>query len=84
MERRRKGSGQISFIDEDGRKLKWRARITNDKGKIVTRFFRTEKEAKAFLKEMNANEKKLKSIMEKGITFSEFAPVFLEENKKVG
>lgn len=82
MERRKKGSGQISFIDEDGRKLKWRARITNEKGKIVTRFFKTEKEAKAFLKDVNANEKKLKSIMEKGITFSEFAPVFLEEKRK--
>ena len=80
MERRKKGSGQLTFVE--GRKSPWRAVVTDLRGKKKTRFFKTEKEAKAFLREVNADENKLKSFMETGVTFSAFAQVFLDEKKK--
>lgn len=82
MERRKKGSGQITYVDEPTRKAKWKATITDSRGKRKTRYFKTEKEAKAFLRELNADANKLKALTESGVTFSAFAPVFLEERRK--
>ena len=47
MERRKKGSGQITRVD--GRKSPWRASVVDNTGKQKSRFFKTEKEAKAFI-----------------------------------
>ena len=80
MERRKKGSGRITYIEN--RKSPWRAVVTDSHGKQKTRFFKTEKEAKAFLREVNANARKLKSLMETGVTFAAFSQVFLDEKKK--
>ena len=82
MERRKKGSGQVAYVDEPNRKSKWKATITDSRGKKKTRYFKTEKEAKAFLRDINADANKLKSLMESGVTFSAFAQVFLDEKKK--
>lgn len=82
MERRKKGSGQITYVDEPTRKAKWKATITDSRGKRKTRYFKTEKEAKSFLRELNADANKLKALTESGVTFSAFAPVFLEERQK--
>lgn len=82
MERRKKGSGQITYVDEPTRKAKWKATIADSRGKRKTRYFKTEKEAKAFLRELNADANKLKALTESGVTFSAFAPVFLEERRK--
>lgn len=80
MERRKKGSGRITYIED--RKSPWRAVVTDSRGKQKTRFFKTEKEAKAFLREVNADTSKLKSLMETGVTFAAFSQVFLDEKKK--
>lgn len=82
MERRKKGSGQITHVDEPTRKKKWKATIKDSTGKSKSRYFKTEKEAKAFLRELNADANKLKALTEKGVTFSVFAPMFLEEQRK--
>lgn len=82
MERRKKGSGQITFVDEPTRKSKWKATATDSRGKRKTRYFKTEKEAKAFLRDINASANKLKALMESNITFSSFAPIFLTDKQK--
>lgn len=46
MERRKKGSGRITYVED--RKSPWRATVSDGRGKQKTRFFKTEKEAKAF------------------------------------
>ena len=80
MERRKKGSGQITHVP--GRKSPWRASVVDSTGKQKSRFFKTEKEAKAFLRDVNANANKLKSLMETGVSFQAFAQVFLDEKAK--
>lgn len=80
MERRKKGSGQITYVSD--RKSPWRASVVDSQGKQKSRFFKTEKEAKAFLRDVNADANKLKTLLETGITFETFAQVFLEEKKK--
>lgn len=82
MERRKKGSGQVAYVDEPDRKSKWKATVTDSRGNKKTRYFKTEKEAKAFLRDINADTNKLKSLMESGVTFSAFAQVFLDEKLK--
>lgn len=80
MERRKKGSGQVTYVEN--RKSPWRASVVDSQGKQKSRFFKTEKEAKAFLREVNADANKLKSLMETGVTFNAFSQVFLDEKKK--
>lgn len=80
MERRKKGSGQITHVE--GRKSPWRASVVDNSGKQKSRFFKTEKEAKAFLREVNADANKLKSLLETGVSFRAFAEVFLGEKAK--
>lgn len=80
MERRKKGSGRITYVED--RKSPWRATVTDSRGKQKTRFFKTEKEAKAFLREINADASKLKALTETGVTFSAFSQIFLDEKKK--
>lgn len=80
MERRKKGSGRITYVED--RKSPWRATITDSRGKQKTRFFKTEKEAKAFLREINADASKLKALTETGVTFAAFSQIFLDEKKK--
>ena len=63
MDRRKKGSGQITHVP--GRKSPWRASVVDSAGKQKSRFFKTEKEAKAFLREVNADANKLKALLEK-------------------
>lgn len=82
MERRKKGSGQITYVDEPNRKSKWKAAVTDNQGKKHTRYFKTEKEAKAFLREVNADSNKMKALTETGVTFETFSRVFLDEKKK--
>ena len=82
MERRKKGSGQITYVDEPSRKSKWKATVLDSRGKQKTRYFKTEKEAKAFLREVNADANKLKALTESGVTFAAFSQVFLEEKQK--
>ena len=57
MDRRKKGSGQITRVD--GRKSPWRASVVDSTGKQKSRFFKTEKEAKSFLREVNADANKI-------------------------
>ncbi len=80
MDRRKKGSGQITYVS--GRKSPWRASVTDNAGKQKSRFFKTEKEAKAFLREVNADANKLKALLDTGVTFSAFSTIFLEEKSK--
>lgn len=80
MERRKKGSGQITHVP--GRKSPWRACVVDNTGKQKSRFFKTEKEAKAFLREVNADANKLKTLRETGVTFQTFSTIFLAEKTK--
>ena len=80
MDRRKKGSGQITRVE--GRKSPWRASVVDSTGRQKSKFFKTEKEAKAFLREINADASKLKTLMETGVTFRAFAEVFLSEKEK--
>ena len=80
MDRRKKGSGQITRVD--GRKSPWRASVVDSTGKQKSRFFKTEKEAKAFLREVNADANKLKTLLETGVSFRAFAEIFLQEKEK--
>lgn len=80
MDRRKKGSGQITYVPD--RKSPWRASVTDRSGKQKSRFFKTEREAKTFLREVNADANKLKSLLETGVTFSAFSTIFLEEKSK--
>lgn len=80
MERRKKGSGQVTHVP--GRKSPWRACVVDSTGKQKSRFFKTEKEAKTFLREVNADANKLKSLLEAGVTFRAFSEVFLGEKEK--
>ena len=80
MERRKKGSGRITYVED--RKSPWRATVTDGRGKQKTRFFKTEKEAKAFLRDINADASKLKALTESGVTFATFSQIFLDEKKK--
>lgn len=79
-DRRKKGSGQITEIP--GRKSPFRASVVDSHGKQKSRFFKTREEAQAFLRDINANAKKLKSLIEKGVTYEAFSQVFLDEKKK--
>ena len=67
MDRRKKGSGQITKVE--GRKSPWRASVVDSTGKQKSRFFKTEKEAKAFLREVNADANTLKTLLEAGVSF---------------
>ena len=80
MDRRKKGSGQITKVE--GRKSPWRASVVDSTGKQKSRFFKTEKEAKAFLREVNADANKLKILLEAGVSFRAFAEIFLQEKEK--
>ena len=80
MERRKKGSGQITHVP--GRKSPWRACVVDQTGKQKSRFFKTEKEAKAFLREVNSDVNKLKTLLETGVSLSAFSAIFLEEKAK--
>ena len=80
MERRKKGSGQITHVP--GRKSPWRACVVDNTGKQKSRFFKTEKEARAFLREVNADANKLKTLRETGVTFQTFSTIFLAEKTK--
>ena len=80
MERRKKGSGRITYVED--RKSPWRATVTDGRGKQKTRFFKTEKEAKAFLRDINADASKLKALTESGVAFAAFSQIFLDEKKK--
>ena len=80
MDRRKKGSGQITKVE--GRKSPWRASVVDSTGKQKSRFFKTEKEAKAFLREVNADANKLKTLLEVGVSFRAFAEIFLQEKEK--
>ena len=80
MDRRKKGSGQITKVE--GRKSPWRASVVDSTGKQKSRFFKTEKEAKAFLREVNADANKLKTLLEAGVSFRAFAEIFLQEKEK--
>ena len=80
MDRRKKGSGQITYVS--GRKSPWRACVIDSTGKQKSRFFKTEKEAKAFLREVNADANKLKTLLDTGVSFSAFSTIFLEEKSK--
>lgn len=80
MERRKKGSGQITYVPD--RKSPWRASVTDKSGRQKARFFKTEKEAKAFLRDVNADANKLKALIETGVTFRAFAEIFLQEKEK--
>jgi integrase len=80
MDRRKKGSGQITYVPD--RKSPWRASVTDRSGKQRARFFKTEKEAKAFLREVNADANKRKALIETGVTLRAFAEIFLQEKEK--
>ena len=80
MERRKKGSGQVTHVT--GRKSPWRACVVDSTGKQKSRFFKTEKEAKAFLRDVNADANKLKALIETGVTFRAFSEIFLQEKEK--
>ena len=80
MERRKKGSGQITHVPR--RKSPWRACVVDNTGKQKSRFFKTEKEAKAFLREVNSDANKLKTLLETGVTFQTFSTIFLAEKTK--
>ncbi len=82
MDRRKKGSGSITYVANSKRKARWRAQKPDAQGKLISRFFQTEKEAKAFLREVNADEKKMKALTQSGVTFNAFSETFLEEKKK--
>lgn len=82
MERRKKGSGQITYVSESSRKSKWKATVTDTRGKRITRYFKTEKEAKSFLRDVNSDAATLKSLIDSGMTFSTFSEVFLAEKQK--
>lgn len=82
MERRKKGSGQITYVSESSRKSKWKATVTDTRGKRITRYFKTEKEAKSFLRDVNSDAATLKSLIDSGVTFSAFSEVFLAEKQK--
>ena len=82
MERRKKGSGQITYVSESSRKSKWKATVSDSRGKRITRYFKTEKEAKAFLRDVNSDATTLKSLIDSGVTFNAFSEVFLGEKKK--
>ena len=53
MDRRKKGSGQITHVP--GRKSPWRASVVDSAGKQKSRFFKTEKEAKALFERFSQN-----------------------------
>lgn len=80
MERRKKGSGQVTHVP--GRKSPWRASVVDSTGKQKSRFFKTEKEAKAFLREVNADANKLKALLDTGVTFQAFSQIFMDEKSK--
>ena len=80
MDRRKKGSGQITHVP--GRKSPWRASVVDHTGKQKSRFFKTEKEAKAFLREVNADANKLKALLDTGVTFQAFSQIFMDEKSK--
>ena len=82
MERRKKGSGQITYVSESSRKSKWKATVTDSRGKRITRYFKTEKEARSFLRDVNSSAATLKSLIDSGVTFNAFSEVFLGEKKK--
>ena len=80
MDRRKKGSGQITHVP--GRKSPWPASVVDHTGKQKSRFFKTEKEAKAFLREVNADANKLKALLDTGVTFQAFSQIFMDEKSK--
>lgn len=80
--RRKKGTGTVIYDDTNpNRKSKWRAHIRLN-GKPITRFFPTEREAKAFLRDIVANDGKAKEIIKNGVNYGAYADIFLEEKKK--
>jgi len=80
MSRRKKGSGQITKVE--GRKSPWRAAYADAMGKHHYKFFKTEKEAKSFLADLNANSNAQKAFISKGAPFSAVAQLFLDEKQQ--
>ena len=56
--------------------------MVDSTGKQKSRFFKTDKEAKAFLREVNADANKLKSLLETGVSLRTFSEIFLQEKAK--
>lgn len=83
MERRKKGSGQVTYVDEETRKKKWKATIRIN-GKAKTKYFKTEAEAEKYLKGISSDNKKLHDLIDAGVRLSDFAPVFVKEKEKAG
>ena len=80
MSRRKKGSGQITKVE--GRKSPWRITYHDAMGKSHSKFFKTEKEAKSFLADLNADKNAQKAFLTKGVPFAAVAQLFLEEKKQ--
>lgn len=81
-DRRKKGTGTVTYDDKNpNRKSKWRAHIKLN-GKAITRFFPTEREARAFLRDIVADNDKAKEFAKSGVKYGAYADIFLEEKKK--
>ena len=61
--------------------LKWKFTPIKD-AMLQSLGFKTEKEAKAFLREVNADANKLKSLLETGVSLRAFSEIFLREKAK--
>ena len=83
MERRKRGTGQITQVKDPIRKKQWKATIIDERtGKTKNKYFETEKEAKAYLRELNANEKAKKLFLDGGgLTLNDYKNNYLEEKQ---
>lgn len=77
MGRRIKGTGRVTRVYDETHKMRpWRAYLKKDH-KTITRYFKSKKEAEAFLREESKRESFRDELIKDGVTFDAFYPLFL-------
>ena len=82
MQRREKNTGQVTIVK--GRAKPYRATTIDARGKAHSKFFKTQTEANAYLRQINNQIAQKKNPHKKDVTIYDYAAVFLQEKKKGG
>ncbi len=80
--RRKKGTGSITKVNDSVHiKKPWKASFLLPNGKVKTKYFSREAEAKLWLREINTYDRNLQAAFDYGVTYGAFSEMFLEYKK---
>ena len=81
-DRRKKGTGSITKVNDSLHvKKPWRASYLLPNGKVKTKYFAKDSEARAWLRELNALDRNIQASFDYGVTFGAYSGIFLEYKK---